>query len=131
MPVPEVDREGAVGEVQPDRPVRRGDPKQLLQETAAVRVPRRERAHLVARGTRFGDANVLVTPAVVGEAPEGLDSTGDPRFCRLWTLLGLPTVVVPGQVGATGLPIGVQLVGRPNADAHVVGAAGLLALALS
>lgn len=62
----------------------------------------------------FGPADVIVTPAAVGEAPEGLSSTGDPVFNRLWTLLGLPALSVPGGLGATGLPIGVQLVARPR-----------------
>ena len=64
----------------------------------------------------FDDVDVVLTPAVVGEALEGLASTGDPRFARLWTLLGLPAVSVPGLLGRTGLPIGVQLVARSGAD---------------
>jgi Asp-tRNA(Asn)/Glu-tRNA(Gln) amidotransferase A subunit family amidase len=70
----------------------------------------------------FGDADVVLTPAALGEAPEGLSSTGDPRCCRLWTLLGYPTLNVPGLVGATGMPIGVQLVARPDEDASLIGA---------
>jgi Asp-tRNA(Asn)/Glu-tRNA(Gln) amidotransferase A subunit family amidase len=61
----------------------------------------------------FADVDVIVTPASVGEAPEGLSSTGNPRFNRLWTALGCPALSVPGFVGNTGLPIGVQLVARP------------------
>jgi Asp-tRNA(Asn)/Glu-tRNA(Gln) amidotransferase A subunit family amidase len=68
----------------------------------------------------FDDIDVLITPAVIGEAPEGLASTGDPRFARLWTLLGLPAVSVPGLLGRTGLPIGVQLVARSGADGLLV-----------
>ena len=64
----------------------------------------------------FSSFDVLVTPAVIGEAPEGLDFTGDPKFCRLWTALGLPSLSVPGYVGATGLPIGIQLLARPFED---------------
>jgi Asp-tRNA(Asn)/Glu-tRNA(Gln) amidotransferase A subunit family amidase len=74
----------------------------------------------------FDHVDVLITPAVTGEAPAGLESTGDPRFCRLWTLLGCPAISVPGATGASGLPIGVQLVGRPGADATLVDAARLL-----
>jgi Asp-tRNA(Asn)/Glu-tRNA(Gln) amidotransferase A subunit family amidase len=76
------------------------------------------------------DVDVLITPAAVGEAPEGLDSTGDPRFARLWTLLGLPTVSVPGITGPTGLPIGVQLVGRRNRDAELLACATWLSRVL-
>ena len=68
----------------------------------------------------FDTVDVVLTPAVVGEAPEGLASTGDPRFARLWTLLGLPAVSVPGLVGRTGLPIGVQLVARSGADGQLL-----------
>jgi Asp-tRNA(Asn)/Glu-tRNA(Gln) amidotransferase A subunit family amidase len=68
----------------------------------------------------FGDADALVTPAVVGEAPEGLASTGDPRFARLWTLLGLPVVTVPVTTGSRGLPVGAQLVGRPGDDGRLL-----------
>jgi Asp-tRNA(Asn)/Glu-tRNA(Gln) amidotransferase A subunit family amidase len=74
--------------------------------------------------------DALITPATTGEAPEGLDSTGDPRFARLWTLLGCPTVTVPGVTGPTGLPIGVQLVGRRGADAELLACATWLADAL-
>jgi Asp-tRNA(Asn)/Glu-tRNA(Gln) amidotransferase A subunit family amidase len=75
------------------------------------------------------DCDVLITAATTGEAPEGLGSTGDPRFARLWTLLGLPTVSVPGMTGPTGLPIGVQLVARHGADAELLACAAWLARA--
>jgi amidase len=75
----------------------------------------------------FGEADVVLTPAVLGEAPEGLSSTGDPRCCRLWTLLGCPTLSVAGLLGATGMPIGVQLVARPHDDASLIGAGSLVA----
>jgi Asp-tRNA(Asn)/Glu-tRNA(Gln) amidotransferase A subunit family amidase len=78
----------------------------------------------------FGDADVLLTLAANGEAPAGLGATGDPRFARLWTLLGLPAVAVPGFVGATGLPIGIQLVARQGADADLLAWAAWLARAL-
>jgi Asp-tRNA(Asn)/Glu-tRNA(Gln) amidotransferase A subunit family amidase len=71
----------------------------------------------------FGDADVLITPAAVGEAPEGLASTGDPRFARLWTLLGLPSVAIPAATGPTGLPVGVQLIARTGRDADLLAAA--------
>jgi Asp-tRNA(Asn)/Glu-tRNA(Gln) amidotransferase A subunit family amidase len=79
----------------------------------------------------FGDADVAITPAVPGEAPEGLASTGDPRFCRLWTLLGFPALCVPGLVGATGMPIGIQLVARPHDDGLLIRAGRKLAAALA
>lgn len=79
----------------------------------------------------FGEADVLVTPAVAGEAPEGLTSTGSPRFNRLWTLLGLPTLNVPAGSGETGLPIGVQLVARPYEEWQLLRGARHLRAALA
>ena len=76
------------------------------------------------------DVDALLVPAVRGEAPEGLDSTGDPLFCRAWTLLGVPAVAVPAGRGAHGMPVGVQLVGRPGADHALIALAARLAQAL-
>ena len=74
----------------------------------------------------FGDVDAVLTAAAVGEAPEGLSSTGDSRFCRLWTSLGLPAVTVPGLSGGSGLPVGVQLVARPFEDAAAIAIASWL-----
>ena len=73
---------------------------------------------LLDRELRHVDA--LVTPAAVGEAPLGLDATGDPVFCSTWTLVGHPAITIPLLKGANGLPIGVQLVGRRGADAELL-----------
>jgi Asp-tRNA(Asn)/Glu-tRNA(Gln) amidotransferase A subunit family amidase len=59
--------------------------------------------------------DVILTPSAPGAAPEGLSSTGDPAFNRLWTLMGAPCINVPG-LGEGGLPLGVQLVGRFGRD---------------
>jgi Asp-tRNA(Asn)/Glu-tRNA(Gln) amidotransferase A subunit family amidase len=78
----------------------------------------------------FADCDVILTPAVVGEAPLGLGSTGDPRFGRMWTMLGLPSVSVPRSLGATGLPVGVQLVGADGADGRLLAVTAWLASTL-
>jgi len=62
---------------------------------------------------------ILTTPAL-GTAPKGLGSTGDPVFCSLWTLLGMPAVTLPLMKGENGLPLGVQLVGRKGYDARLL-----------
>lgn len=74
----------------------------------------------------FGEFDALLVPAVLGEAPAGLGSTGDPLPCRAWTLLGTPAVAVPGLVGPGGLPLGVQVVARPGADASALAAAAVV-----
>jgi Asp-tRNA(Asn)/Glu-tRNA(Gln) amidotransferase A subunit family amidase len=62
------------------------------------------------------EGEVLITPAAIGCAPQGLHSTGDPLFCRDWTALGLPAVCLPLPRVAGQLPLGVQLVARPGSD---------------
>ena len=64
--------------------------------------------------------DAILTPAALGTAPKGLGSTGDPAFCTLWTLLGMPALSLPLMQGANGLPLGVQLVGRRNFDARLL-----------
>lgn len=71
----------------------------------------------------LGDADALLVPAAPGEAPAGLAATGDPIFSRVWTLLGLPNVSVPGLLGPNGLPIGMQLVGKPGQERHLLAVA--------
>jgi Asp-tRNA(Asn)/Glu-tRNA(Gln) amidotransferase A subunit family amidase len=71
--------------------------------------------------------DAILTPAAPGCAPAGLDSTGDPSFCTLWTLLGMPAVTLPLLQGSGGLPIGVQLVGPRDGDARLLRTARWLA----
>ena len=64
--------------------------------------------------------DAILTPAAPGTAPKGLKSTGNPAFCSLWTLLGLPALTLPLLQGENGLPLGVQLVGRKGFDARLL-----------
>jgi amidase len=64
----------------------------------------------------FADADVLLAPSVLGEAPLLEQGTGDPVLCRAWTALGTPAVSVPGLTGPTGLPLGVQVIAPPGRD---------------
>ena len=52
-----------------------------------------------------------------GAAPKGLASTGDTKFNKLWTLMGVPCVNVPADVADGGLPVGVQVIARFGDDA--------------
>jgi Asp-tRNA(Asn)/Glu-tRNA(Gln) amidotransferase A subunit family amidase len=63
----------------------------------------------------FDGYDAIVTPATTGVAPRGLESTGSPVFCTIWTLCGTPAITLPLLQGAGGMPMGVQLVG-PRAD---------------
>ena len=73
---------------------------------------------------------MLLTPSAPGEAPRGLETTGNALFNRAWTLLHVPCVTVPCGTGPQGLPLGVQLVGRIGADAQLFAAAAFLEDAL-
>jgi len=77
----------------------------------------------------FERCDAILTPAAPGAAPAGLDATGDPSFCTLWTLAGMPAITLPLMQGANGLPIGVQLVGPRGGDARLLRTARWLASA--
>ena len=64
--------------------------------------------------------DAILTPPALGTAPKGLASTGDPAFCSVWTLLGMPAITLPLMHGENGLPLGVQLVGRKGYDARLL-----------
>ncbi|MFC7538137.1 amidase family protein [Siccirubricoccus deserti] len=46
------------------------------------------------------------------------------------TLTGCPAISLPCGLTREGLPVGLQLVGRPHGDAALLGMAGLLEQAL-
>jgi len=64
----------------------------------------------------FLDFDAVIAPSAAGEAPVFGQGTGDPTFCTIWTLGGLPAINLPVLVGETGLPIGLQLVGSREID---------------
>ena len=90
---------------------------------AAVDLARRLRENLTEL---FENCNAILTPATIGVAPKGIDSTGNPVFCSLWTLTGLPAVTVPLLQGEDDMPLGVQLVGAPGDDARLLRTAAWL-----
>jgi len=68
----------------------------------------------------FEDYDALITPAATGEAPKGLDHTGDPMFCTPWTFCGVPALTLPLLQGENGLPVGVQIVGQYGDDGRLL-----------
>jgi Asp-tRNA(Asn)/Glu-tRNA(Gln) amidotransferase A subunit family amidase len=79
----------------------------------------------------FDDVDVLLTFSAPGAAPKGLASTGDARFNRLWTLMGVPCVNIPAHVAEGGLPVGVQVIARFGDDAGALRAARFVEDALA
>ncbi|MBV9555717.1 MAG: amidase, partial [Pseudolabrys sp.] len=57
-------------------------------------------------------------------------ATGNPMFCSFWSLTGLPSINLPLLSDASGLPIGVQLVGAPRRDARLLRTANALVQSL-
>jgi len=74
--------------------------------------------------------DVLVTPSAPGQAPRGLEWTGDPAFNFIWTSLHVPCVTVPAGEGPDGLPLGIQIVGRQGDDRAVLAWAQWVAAAI-
>jgi Asp-tRNA(Asn)/Glu-tRNA(Gln) amidotransferase A subunit family amidase len=62
------------------------------------------------------EVDFLLTPSAASAAPASLASTGSPVFNRAWTLFGVPCVTLPFGAAASGLPLGVQLVGAFDQD---------------
>jgi Asp-tRNA(Asn)/Glu-tRNA(Gln) amidotransferase A subunit family amidase len=71
----------------------------------------------------FREYDVLLTSPATGEAPVGLNSTGDASLCGIWTTMHVPAVTLPVFRGPNGLPIGAQLVGKHNGDRALFAAA--------
>jgi Asp-tRNA(Asn)/Glu-tRNA(Gln) amidotransferase A subunit family amidase len=89
---------------------------------AARRATKRARQALAEL---MGEIDVLLTPSAPSAAP-GPDTTGPAIFNRLWTLMGTPCVNVPGLNDASGMPLGVQVVGRFGRDREALLAARFL-----
>ena len=92
-------------------------PQQLLAARTQAEECRAEIDRLL------GPLDAILTPAAAGEAPVALSGTGDPAFCRIWTLLGTPCVSLPVLRGPAGLPLGLQLASARGADERLLAAA--------
>lgn len=71
----------------------------------------------------FADCDVLLAASAIGEAPVGLQSTGNAVTCAIWTLSHTPSVTIPVFKGPNGLPVGAQLIARRNDDRRLLAAA--------
>jgi Asp-tRNA(Asn)/Glu-tRNA(Gln) amidotransferase A subunit family amidase len=93
-----------------------------------------EAARTVAErdGPRVNDVlrshGAILVPSATGVPPLGLHQTGDPLFCRVWTLIGAPSLSLPLAWTDDGLPAGLQLVGARGSDRALLAAAVRLGL---
>jgi Asp-tRNA(Asn)/Glu-tRNA(Gln) amidotransferase A subunit family amidase len=67
--------------------------------------------------------DALITLPATGEAPATLEQTGDPAFCSIWSLCGVPAVTIPVGFGPQGLPLGLQMIGRRGNDEQLLSVA--------
>lgn len=95
---------------------------------AAQRQSDRYRLHI---DSLFDDVDLLLVPSAPGEAPKGVEFTGDPRFNSLWTLAGTPCVTLPVGKGHEGMPLGIQLVAKRYADDRLLSQAAWVSARLS
>jgi Asp-tRNA(Asn)/Glu-tRNA(Gln) amidotransferase A subunit family amidase len=64
--------------------------------------------------------DVLLTPATPGSAPVGIETTGSPIFCTIWTLCGVPAITLPLLKASNGLPMGVQVIATKGNDVKLL-----------
>ena len=94
----------------------------MIEAGLAVTPERYDAAQALARSSRaeladvFDGIDVLIAPSAVGEAPPGVEATGDPLFNRMWTLLHVPCIHLPVGRGPRGLPVGITVAGPLRAD---------------
>jgi Asp-tRNA(Asn)/Glu-tRNA(Gln) amidotransferase A subunit family amidase len=67
--------------------------------------------------------DAVITPPTAGEAPATLEQTGNPAFCSIWSLCGVPAITIPAGFGPRGLPLGLQIVGAQGKDSQVLSTA--------
>ena len=75
----------------------------------------------------FGEIDAIIAPSSLGEAPllsEG--NTGNPVCSTIWSLCGFPCLSIPALVSTNHMPIGVQLIGKPECDDKLLGIGGWL-----
>ena len=112
-------------------PILRG----MLDKAAAITADDYDAARRTVKRARqaladlMADIDVLLTPSAPSAAP-GPETTGPAIFNRLWTLMGTPCVNVPGLKDTSGLPLGVQIVGRFGRDHQALMGAQFLQQAL-
>lgn len=118
---------------------------QLLSDSLVARIrgggevtrAQYEETHAIAHRCRaklddtYREYDVLISPSAPGEAPHGLESTGDPLFGLTWTLMHGPAITLPVFTGPLGLPIGLQVTGPRGSDARTLRAAEWIRRALT
>jgi amidase len=83
-------------------------------------------AHAGPLERRLAGYHAVLTPSAHGAPPVGLEQTGDPLYCRAWTLVGMPCISIPLAWTGERLPVGLQLTAPRGADARLLAVAQAL-----
>ena len=75
----------------------------------------------------ISEFDAVLSPSTLGVPPSGLESTGNPLFCRPWTLFGFPALAIPAAWTPDRLPAGVQLTTTAHNDRRLLEVANWLA----
>ena len=67
--------------------------------------------------------DVLLTPGAPSPPQADRTNTGDPAFQGPWTSCGFPAIALPSGLAETGVPLGIQMVASPFAEARLLSAA--------
>ena len=70
----------------------------------------------------ISEIDAVLTLPTPGEAPP-VATTGDPRFCTRWSLVGAPAITIPTGLSPAGLPLGTQVVGHRGGDNELIAVA--------
>ena len=99
--------------------------------TRAYETARSQRERAIAFFTQWLQGfDAVLAPSAPGPAPRGLDTTGDPSCCTLWSLLGFPAINLP--VGLVQrMPVGLQLAAPAGRDDSLLAVAAWCGARLS
>ena len=123
------DAEGAVvnGKLAQEVPPRISQPSldlvargNAVSATSYIEAKQAQQALILEFAALMAPFDAALTAPTLGEAPAGLDATGDAVFCTPFTLVGAPAISLPAGKSRNGLPLGIQLVGRWGKDAHLL-----------
>jgi Asp-tRNA(Asn)/Glu-tRNA(Gln) amidotransferase A subunit family amidase len=99
-----------------------------LAEAIADR--RRMQKELAFQTEKLG-LDLWISPAALGPASRGLESTGNPVMNLPWTHAGLPALNLPTGTSAGGLPLGMQITGHWYEDEKLLEWSAVLEKALN